>query len=91
MRITDFPTELERPSLPVTPAPVRRTSFWGEEQEESAELPAAEGVPKQEEWVRLTLVVFLNVLKATYLYSEITEPHGTPGGTSTPTSRVLRK
>ncbi|KAK2767483.1 glycogenin glucosyltransferase [Arachnomyces sp. PD_36] len=53
MKITDFPTEIERPSLPVTPAPMRRSSFWGSEQQEdeSAEqLPAAEGVPKQEEW-----------------------------------------
>ncbi len=50
MRITDFPTEWERPSLPVTPAP-RRPSFWGEERDEEGELPAAEGVPKQEDWV----------------------------------------
>lgn len=91
MKITDFPTEFERPSLPVTPAPVRRTSFWGPEQEESAELPAAEGVPEQEEWVRLTLTALLNVLEATYLYWESTEPHSESGGTSTPTNRVLRK
>jgi len=50
MRLTDFPTEIERPSLPVTPAPVRRPSFWGEERDEAGELPAAEGVPKQEHW-----------------------------------------
>lgn len=50
MRLTDFPTEFERPSLPVTPAP-RRPNFWGEERDEAGELPAAEGVPKQEEWV----------------------------------------
>jgi glycogenin glucosyltransferase len=52
MKLTDFPTELERPSLPVTPAPIRRPSFWGEERDEEGELPAAEGVPSQEEWVR---------------------------------------
>lgn len=52
MKLTDFPTEIERPSLPVTPAPIRRPSFWGEERDELGELPAAEGVPKQEEWVR---------------------------------------
>jgi glycogenin glucosyltransferase len=52
MKVTDFPTEIERPSLPVTPAPIRRPSFWGEERDEQGELPAAEGVPKQEEWVR---------------------------------------
>jgi len=52
MRVTDFPTEMERPSLPVTPAPIRRLSFWSEERDEAGELPAAEGVPTQEEWVR---------------------------------------
>ena len=52
MKLTDFPTELERPSLPVTPAPIRRPSFWGEERDEEGELPAADGVPSQEEWVR---------------------------------------
>lgn len=52
-KLTDFPTELERPSLPVTPAPIRRPSFWGEERDADGELPAAEGVPNQEEWVRL--------------------------------------
>ncbi|KZF22211.1 glycosyltransferase family 8 protein [Xylona heveae TC161] len=50
LRLTDFPSEVERPSLPVTPAPIRRPSFWGEERNEEGELPAAEGVPKQEEW-----------------------------------------
>ncbi|KAF2628176.1 glycosyltransferase family 8 protein [Macroventuria anomochaeta] len=49
--LTDFPTAMERPSLPVTPAPVRRPTFWGEERGEAGELPAAEGVPDQNEWV----------------------------------------
>lgn len=52
MRLTDFPTEIERPSLPVTPAPVRRPTFWNSWREVEGELPAAEGVPKQEDWVR---------------------------------------
>ena len=63
MKLTDFPTELERPSLPVTPAPIRRPSFWGEERDEEGELPAAEGVPSQEEWVRALvplIVMWLN-------------------------------
>lgn len=51
MKLTDFPTELERPSLPVTPAPIRRPSFWGEERDDEGELPPAEGVPAQEDWV----------------------------------------
>lgn len=50
MKLTDFPTEFERPSLPVTPAPVRRPSFWGEERNAAGELPGAEGVPEQSEW-----------------------------------------
>lgn len=51
--LTDFPTAVERPSLPVTPAPVRRPTFWGEERDETGELPAAEGVPEQNDWVCL--------------------------------------
>ncbi|KAM3065697.1 glycogenin glucosyltransferase [Clarireedia jacksonii] len=42
--------ELERPSLPVTPAPIRRPSFWGEERDAEGQLPGAEGVPSQEDW-----------------------------------------
>lgn len=52
-RVTDFPSEVERPSLPVTPAPARRPSFWGEDEQDRAmrPLPTAEGVPSQSEWV----------------------------------------
>ena len=50
MKLTDFPTEIERPSLPVTPAPVRRPSFWGAERNAQGDLPGAEGVPDQNEW-----------------------------------------
>ena len=50
MRLTDFPTEFERPSLPVTPAPVRRPSFWGAERDAQGDLPGAEGVPDQSDW-----------------------------------------
>ncbi|KAM3439736.1 hypothetical protein MY4824_002499 [Beauveria thailandica] len=56
LKLTDFPTEVERPSLPVTPAPVRRPSFWGEDGENSKSkdaaqtVPAADGVPAQSEW-----------------------------------------
>ncbi|TQV99163.1 glycogenin [Cordyceps javanica] len=57
LKLTDFPTEVERPSLPVTPAPVRRPSFWGGDDGEDAAskdlaktVPAADGVPAQSEW-----------------------------------------
>ena len=50
LKLTDFPTEVERPSLPVTPAPIRRPSFWGAERDAAGDLPAAEGVPGQNEW-----------------------------------------
>ncbi|QKX56620.1 uncharacterized protein TRUGW13939_03725 [Talaromyces rugulosus] len=49
LRITDFPTVDDRPSLPVTPAPVRR-SFWGPGAGGADEFPVAEGVPDQEDW-----------------------------------------
>ena len=51
LKLTDFPTALERPSLPVTPAAIRsRSSFWGSERDGSSELPRATGVPEQDEW-----------------------------------------
>ncbi|KAI9884616.1 MAG: hypothetical protein M1823_003603 [Watsoniomyces obsoletus] len=60
LKLTDFPTEFERPSLPVTPAPVRGgSSFWGtdrtasggdDDTDSSPLFPPAEGVPKQEDW-----------------------------------------
>ena len=49
--LTDFPTEIERPSLPVTPAPIQRPVFWGDEREATFALPPAEGVPSQADWV----------------------------------------
>jgi len=49
--LTDFPSAIERPSLPVTPAAVRRPMFWGEEKHEINELASATGVPDQTEWV----------------------------------------
>jgi hypothetical protein len=49
--LTDFPTFDDRPSLPVTPAPIRRPTFWGDERDGVGDLPGAEGVPDQAEWV----------------------------------------
>ncbi|KAM3415239.1 hypothetical protein BST61_g8770 [Cercospora zeina] len=47
--LTDFPSAVERPSLPVTPAPQRRV-FWGDERDATSDLPPAEGVPNQADW-----------------------------------------
>ncbi|KAI9692317.1 MAG: glycogenin glucosyltransferase [Bathelium mastoideum] len=51
--LTDFPSAVERPSLPVTPMPIRRPSFWGEERrggDSDNALPGAAGVPDQADW-----------------------------------------
>ena len=45
--ITRFPTEVERPSLPVTPAPRRGNTT---NLNKNGDLPPAAGVPKQEDW-----------------------------------------
>jgi len=58
-RVTDFPSEDDRPSLPVTPVPIRRARFWGggapglglDDEEDEGRLPVAEGVPVQSDWV----------------------------------------
>lgn len=56
-KVTDFPSENDRPSLPVTPAPKRRPRSWGgglgsdDDDEDEGRLPVAEGVPTQSEWV----------------------------------------
>jgi len=57
-KLTDFPSEEERPSLPVTPAPVRRPNFWGGGSGmggtgNGPSLPAAADVPGQSDWVCL--------------------------------------
>ncbi|CAG8100899.1 unnamed protein product [Penicillium olsonii] len=67
-KVTDFPTEIERPSLPVTPAPIHRTLG-----EDSTSLPSAEGVPDQEDWVGVTVDAFSSLLSATYLLWRSTE------------------
>jgi len=48
--LTDFPSAFERPSLPVTPAPIKRPMLWGDERAETGDLPAAKGVPDQTDW-----------------------------------------
>ena len=78
-RITDFPSEIERPSLPVTPAPIRREPALGNPDDQTTpQLPAAKGVPNQEDWVRLTVDVLFHLLRATYLYWSYTESYCPP-------------
>jgi glycogenin len=83
LKITDFPTEIDRPSLPVTPAPIRR-SFLDSHQEEHehehhdkafgcCKFPIAEGVPNQCDWVGVTVDAFLQLLVAVYSYWKFTE------------------
>ncbi|EPS27816.1 putative glycogenin [Penicillium oxalicum 114-2] len=55
--LTNFPSEVERPVLPVTPAPIERRGYLQDDDQEassSAALPAAEGVPDQQDWNPLT-------------------------------------
>ncbi|KAI1176148.1 glycosyltransferase family 8 protein [Nemania sp. FL0916] len=54
-KLTDFPSEVERPSLPVTPAPIHRRNFWGggpntSQGHDDPLLPSAAGVPGQSDW-----------------------------------------
>ncbi|KAI1750104.1 glycosyltransferase family 8 protein [Xylaria castorea] len=54
-KLTDFPSEVERPSLPVTPAPIHRSNFWGggpntSQGDNGPLLPSAVGVPGQSDW-----------------------------------------
>lgn len=77
-KVTDFPTEIERPSLPVTPAPIHRTLGA-----DSTSLPSAEGVPDQEDWVGVTVDAFSSLLSATYLLWRSTESTGEARGAKT--------
>ena len=78
-KITDFPTEVERPSLPVTPAPIHRTLSAG-----SDALPSAD-VPDQEDWVGVTVDAFSSLLSATYLLWRSTESPGHARGAAAET------
>lgn len=84
MRLTDFPSEVERPSLPVTPAPIRKPSFWGTERDDEGELPTAEGVPSQEDWVLFSILI-REVVFLLYFVG----PSGTVGAVSSPPVRCI--
>ncbi|KAJ5477347.1 hypothetical protein N7539_007491 [Penicillium diatomitis] len=51
--LTNMPSEVERPVLPVTPAPIERRGYIGDDEKEAPDsdaLPAAAGVPDQQDW-----------------------------------------
>ncbi|KAJ6129853.1 hypothetical protein N7512_002633 [Penicillium capsulatum] len=85
IKLTDFPTEVERPSLPVTPAPIHPSGAHGvdDTSTSAAALPLAEGVPSQEDWVGFTVDAFSHVLRAAYLLWRSTESPG-PARRSSP-------
>ncbi|KAJ5315245.1 hypothetical protein N7476_005552 [Penicillium atrosanguineum] len=88
IKLTDFPTEIERPSLPVTPAPIQRGAN-GDEASSETTLPTAEGVPDQEEWVGVTVDAFSLILGATYLFWQSTESPGSTGRAAPTTVRCF--
>lgn len=91
-RLTDFPSEVERPSLPVTPAPIHRASWVGDGDNDASTvtgLPTAEGVPNQEDWVGVTVDAFSHLLRATYLLWRSTESPGATRRTPPSTFRGL--
>lgn len=93
-RLTHFPSEIERPSLPVTPMPIRRSShisYTSEEEDTTGQLPLAEGVPSQEDWVGVTVDVFLHLLRVAYLYWTLTESADTPRRAATASVRGSRE
>lgn len=94
IKLTDFPTEVERPSLPVTPAPIARKpsgdgQVEGQDPSAATALPAAEGVPSQEDWVGVTVEAFSHLLRATYLLWRSTESPG-PARRAPPATVVRR-
>lgn len=74
LRLTDFPSEIERPSLPVTPTPVRRPSFWGQERDAAGVLPPAEGVPDQADWEPMAKLIELQRRQSEVLAAGPTSP-----------------
>ncbi|KAL8760693.1 MAG: hypothetical protein Q9184_003140 [Pyrenodesmia sp. 2 TL-2023] len=86
--LTDFPTEFERPSLPVTPAPVHRWSFWGQERGAAGDLPQAEGVPEQSQWDPTTKLLELQKRQSEILSAGLTSPKGNIPDRSVPKSSV---
>ncbi|KAL6693585.1 glycosyltransferase family 8 protein [Trichoderma pleuroticola] len=77
-KVTDFPTEAERPSLPVTPAPVPR----GRDASGKA-LPEAVGVPSQSEWDPTAQLEKLAQQQSAMLLRKLGgDKEGVPGGAS---------
>ncbi|KAF4969452.1 hypothetical protein FSARC_3310 [Fusarium sarcochroum] len=89
LKLTDFPSAVDRPSLPVTPAPIHRHSFLAEEDTEHEEeatkkLPEAEGVPMQSDWDPLAQLQKLAKQQSDALLKKLGGPgdEGREGGVS---------
>lgn len=88
--LTDFPTAVERPSLPVTPAPIQRPMFWGnadEQAELGKTLPSAEGVPEQKDWNPSER---LEELRRSSLITAAELPNVAPGDDTLPRREVVQ-
>ncbi|KAL1902739.1 glycogenin glucosyltransferase [Sporothrix stenoceras] len=96
-KVTDFPSEVERPSLPVTPAPIRRPRHWGgggpsfgaDDDEDAAGgdgsshlLPAADGVPQQVDWDPATQLQKLAKEQSEMLLQKLGDTEGGEGSNS---------
>ncbi|OLN97487.1 Glycogenin-1-like protein 1 [Colletotrichum chlorophyti] len=87
LKLTDFPSVVERPSLPVTPAPIRRPKFWdggpgtgdGDDEEK---LPVAQGVPPQSDWDPSAQLQKLAKQQSEALLKKLGGSDGSPEGVS---------
>ncbi|CCU82683.1 GLG1/glycogen synthesis initiator (glycogenin) [Blumeria hordei DH14] len=76
-KIPDYFGIFERKHLPVTPMPIRKPNFWGNESYPD-QLPDAEGVPSQEEWDPTRQLENLAHVKANLLAQTLEEHNSNP-------------
>ncbi|KAJ5915058.1 hypothetical protein N7454_011170 [Penicillium verhagenii] len=74
MKLTDFPTEIERPSLPVTPAPIHRVRGVQSDDNDASTLPTAEGFrTRRTGWVSRLMHSLTSSAQRTY-YGDLQNP-----------------